>query len=79
MGFHILLVAFAVVIVGGMGNLTGTFISAFVLGLVIAITARFWSQAADTMVFAVMALVLLKNSLLALWRRLVGAVVARAD
>ncbi len=69
MGFHILLVAFAVVIVGGMGNLTGTFISAFVLGLVIAVTARFWSQAADTMVFAVMALVLLKNSLLGLWRR----------
>jgi len=69
MGFHILLVAFAVVIVGGMGNLTGTFFSAFVLGLVIAITARFWSQAADTMVFAVMALVLLKNSLLAAWRR----------
>ena len=69
MGFHILLVAFAVVIVGGMGNLTGTFFSAFVLGLVIAITARFWSQAADTMVFAVMALVLLKNSLLGAWRR----------
>jgi branched-subunit amino acid ABC-type transport system permease component len=75
MGFHILLVAFAVVIVGGMGNLTGTFISAFVLGLVIAITARFWSQAADTMVFAVMALVLLKNALLDAWRRLMGGMV----
>jgi branched-subunit amino acid ABC-type transport system permease component len=59
MGFHILLVAFAVVIVGGMGNLTGTFISAFVLGMVIAVTARYWSQAADTMVFAVMAAVLI--------------------
>ena len=77
MGFHILLVAFAVVIVGGMGNLTGTFFSAFVLGLVIAVTARFWSQAADTMVFAVMALVLLKNSLLGAWRR-VAAKLARA-
>jgi branched-subunit amino acid ABC-type transport system permease component len=77
MGFHILLVAFAVVIVGGMGNLTGTFFSAFVLGLVIAITARFWSQAADTMVFAVMALVLLKKSLLAAWRR-VARTLARA-
>jgi branched-subunit amino acid ABC-type transport system permease component len=59
MGFHILLVAFAVVIVGGMGNLTGTFISAFVLGMVIAITARLWSAAADTMVFVVMAAVLI--------------------
>jgi len=72
MGFHILLVAFAVVIVGGMGNLTGTFISALVLGMVIAITGRFWSTAADTMVFVVMALVLLKNSLLATWRKLTG-------
>ena len=74
MGFHILLVAFAVVIVGGMGNLTGTFISALVLGMVIAITGRFWSTAADTMVFVVMALVLLKNSLLAAWRKLTGLV-----
>jgi branched-subunit amino acid ABC-type transport system permease component len=74
MGFHILLVAFAVVIVGGMGNLTGTFISALVLGMVIAITGRFWSTAADTMVFVVMALVLLKNSLLATWRKLTGLV-----
>ncbi len=74
MGFHILLVAFAVVIVGGMGNLTGTFISALVLGMVIAITGRFWSTAADTMVFVVMALVLLKNSLLATWRKLAGLV-----
>jgi branched-subunit amino acid ABC-type transport system permease component len=70
MGFHILLVAFAVVIVGGMGNLTGTFISAFVLGMVIAITGRFWSTAADTMVFVVMALVLLKGSFWKSWQRL---------
>jgi branched-subunit amino acid ABC-type transport system permease component len=72
MGFHILLVAFAVVIVGGMGNLTGTFIAAFVLGMVIAITARFWSSAADTMVFVVMALVLLKDSFRKSWQRLAG-------
>jgi branched-chain amino acid transport system permease protein len=70
MGFHILLVAFAVVIVGGMGNLTGTFISAFVLGMVIAVTGRFWSSAADTMVFVVMALVLLKGSFWKSWQRL---------
>ena len=72
MGFHILLVAFAVVIVGGMGNLTGTFISAFVLGMVIAVTGRFWSSAADTMVFVVMALVLLKDSFRKSWQRLTG-------
>jgi branched-chain amino acid transport system permease protein len=72
MGFHILLVAFAVVIVGGMGNLTGTFVAAFVLGMVIAITGRFWSTAADTMVFVVMALVLLKDSFRKSWKRLTG-------
>ncbi len=59
MGHDILLIAFAVVIVGGLGNLTGTFISAFVLGMVIAVTGRYYSQAADTMVFVVMAAVLI--------------------
>jgi branched-subunit amino acid ABC-type transport system permease component len=58
MGFHILLVAFAVVIVGGMGNLTGTFIAAMALGMVMAITGRYWSQASHAMVFLVMAIVL---------------------
>jgi len=59
MGFRILLLAFAVVIVGGMGNLNGTFVSAMILGMVMAITGRFWSQAATAMVFVVMALVLI--------------------
>lgn len=72
MGYHILLLAFAVVIVGGMGNLTGTFVAAFALGLVIAVTGRFYSSAAETMVFVVMALVLIKDSLWALLRRIVG-------
>jgi branched-chain amino acid transport system permease protein len=72
MGFHILLLAFAVVIVGGMGNLNGTFISAFVLGIVIAVTGRYYSSAADTMVFVVMVLVILKEPILNGMRRLVG-------
>jgi len=72
MGFHILLVSFAVVIVGGMGNLTGTFISAFVLGMVIAVTGRLWSSAADTMVFVVMALVLLREPIIGSLSRLTG-------
>ncbi len=58
MGLSVLLLAFAVVIVGGMGNLRGTFVSAFSLGMVMAITARYWSQGAETMVFIVMAVVL---------------------
>lgn len=59
MGFMILLISFAVVIVGGLGNLKGTFISAFVLGLIMAITGRYWGPAAETMVFVVMAIALI--------------------
>jgi len=59
MGLSVLLLAFAVVIVGGMGSLKGTFFSAFTLGMVMALTARYWSQGAETMVFIVMAIVLM--------------------
>ncbi|MGE5247768.1 MAG: branched-chain amino acid ABC transporter permease [Verrucomicrobiota bacterium] len=59
MGFQILLLCFAVVIVGGMGSLHGTFLSAFALGMVMSLTGRFWGPAAETMVFAVMAVVLI--------------------
>jgi branched-chain amino acid transport system permease protein len=59
MGFHILILCFAVVIVGGMGNLRGTAIAAFVLGMVMAITGRMWGPAADAMVYVVMAVVLI--------------------
>jgi branched-chain amino acid transport system permease protein len=59
MGLSILLLSFAVVIVGGMGNLNGTFLSAFGLGMVMSLTARYWSQGAETMVFIAMAIVLI--------------------
>lgn len=59
MGFQVLLLCFAVVLVGGMGNIRGSFIAAFALGLVIAVTGRFWGPAAETMVFVVMAVVLI--------------------
>lgn len=59
MGFQVLLLSFAVVLVGGMGSMRGTFVSAFALGMVMAITGRFWGPAAETMVFVVMAVVLI--------------------
>ncbi len=59
MGFQVLLLSFAVVLVGGLGSMRGTFISAFVLGMVMAVTGRFWGPAAETMVFVVMAVVLI--------------------
>jgi len=59
MGMMVLLISFAVVLVGGLGNLKGTFVSAFVLGLVMAITGRFWGPAAETMVFIIMGIILI--------------------
>jgi branched-subunit amino acid ABC-type transport system permease component len=59
MGFRVVTLCFAVVIVGGMGNLRGTAIASYVLGMVMAVTAWFWGAAADAMIFAVMAVVLI--------------------
>lgn len=59
MGMMVLLLSFAVVLVGGLGNIKGTFVSAFVLGMVMAITGRYWGPAAETMVFVVMGIVLI--------------------
>jgi branched-chain amino acid transport system permease protein len=63
MGFHVLLLCFAVVLVGGLGSMRGTFVAAFALGMVMAVTARFWGPAAETMVFVVMGLVLVVKPL----------------
>ena len=59
MGFQVLLICFAVVVVGGLGSIRGTFLAAFALGMVMSITGRYWGPAADTMVFVVMGLVLI--------------------
>jgi branched-chain amino acid transport system permease protein len=58
MGFHVLLLSFAVVLVGGLGSLRGTLVASFALGMVMAVTGRVWGPAAETMVFVVMAVVL---------------------
>ena len=59
MGFRIVTLCFAVVIVGGMGNLRGTAYASYALGMVMAVTAWFWGAAADAMIFVVMAVVLI--------------------
>lgn len=59
MGFQVLLLCFAVVIVGGLGSMRGTFVAAFALGMVMSVTGRFWGPAAEAMVFMVMAVVLI--------------------
>jgi len=62
MGSRMLLLAFAVIIVGGMGNLRGTFVASFALGLVMAIVGRFYSGAGDVAAFIVMAGVIVVKS-----------------
>jgi len=59
MGMQFILLCFSVVVVGGMGNINGTFYSAFGLGMVVAITGRYWPQGAEAMIFVAMAAVLI--------------------
>ena len=59
MGSMVLLISFAVVLVGGLGNIKGTFVAAFALGMVMSVTGRLWGPAAETMVFVVMGIVLI--------------------
>ncbi|WP_438316822.1 branched-chain amino acid ABC transporter permease [Candidatus Caldatribacterium sp. SIUC1] len=59
MGSHILLLCFAVVLTGGLGNLRGTFLASFALGMLISITGRYWPAGSEIVAFIAMAAVLL--------------------
>jgi branched-chain amino acid transport system permease protein len=59
MGSNIIIVVFAVVVIGGMGSIMGAILSGFVLGLIEGLTKVFWPEASTTVIFVVMAIVLL--------------------
>jgi branched-chain amino acid transport system permease protein len=59
MGSNIIIVVFAVVVIGGMGSIMGAILSGFMLGLVEGLTKVFWPEASTTVIFVVMAIVLL--------------------
>lgn len=59
MGTRILSLAFAVVVVGGMGSLLGALIAAIVIGVIQSLTIMFWPAGGDTVVYLFMAGVLL--------------------
>jgi branched-chain amino acid transport system permease protein len=59
MGSNIIVVVFAVVVIGGMGSIMGAIVSGFALGLVEGLTKVFWPEASSTVIFVVMAIVLL--------------------
>ena len=59
MGANLIIVVFAVVVIGGMGSIMGSIVTGFALGLAEGLTKVFYPQAANTVVFVIMVLVLL--------------------
>jgi branched-chain amino acid transport system permease protein len=59
MGSNIIVVVFAVVVIGGMGSILGAIVSGFALGLVEGLTKVCYAEASNTVIFVVMAIVLL--------------------
>jgi branched-chain amino acid transport system permease protein len=59
MGSNLIIVVFAVVVIGGMGSIAGSIVTGLLLGVVEGLTRVFYPVASSTVVFVVMALVLL--------------------
>ena len=59
MGSGVIIVLFAVVVIGGMGSIAGSIVTGLGLGLIEGLTKFLYAPASDVVVFAVMALVLL--------------------
>jgi branched-subunit amino acid ABC-type transport system permease component len=59
MGSNIITVVFAVVVIGGMGSIMGAILSGFALGLIEGMTKVFYPEASNTVIFVIMAIVLL--------------------
>ncbi|VFR56578.1 High-affinity branched-chain amino acid transport system permease protein LivH (TC 3.A.1.4.1) [plant metagenome] len=59
MGSNLIIVVFAVVVIGGMGSIMGAIVTGLGLGVVEGLTKVFWPEASSTVVFIIMAIVLL--------------------
>jgi branched-chain amino acid transport system permease protein len=59
MGADLIIVVFAVVVIGGMGSILGSIVTGFGLGLVEGLTKVFYPEASNTVIFVIMAIVLL--------------------
>jgi branched-chain amino acid transport system permease protein len=59
MGADLIIVVFAVVVIGGMGSIMGSVITGFSLGVIEGLTKYFYPEASNTVVFVLMVLVLL--------------------
>jgi len=59
MGQHLIIVVFAVVVIGGMGSIMGSILTGLGLGVIEGLTKVFWPEASSTVVFLIMVIVLL--------------------
>ena len=59
MGADLIIVVFAVVVIGGMGSIMGSIVTGFALGVVEGMTKFFYPEASNTVIFVIMAVVLL--------------------
>ncbi|WP_111413292.1 branched-chain amino acid ABC transporter permease [Billgrantia lactosivorans] len=59
MGSNLLIVVFAVVVIGGMGSILGAIVTGLAMGLIEGLTKVYYPEAANTVIFLVMILVLL--------------------
>jgi branched-chain amino acid transport system permease protein len=59
MGSNLIIVVFAVVVIGGMGSIMGAIVTGFGLGIVEGLTKVFYPEASSTVIFVIMAIVLM--------------------
>src|SRR4051812_10454999 len=59
MGSNLIIVVFAVVVIGGMGSILGAVLTGFLLGILEGFTKVFYPEASNIVIFVVMAVVLL--------------------
>ena len=59
MGADLIIVVFAVVVIGGMGSILGSILTGFGLGVIEGLTKVFYPEASNTVIFIIMVLVLL--------------------
>lgn len=59
MGQNLIIVVFAVVVIGGMGSIMGAILTGLALGVIEGLTKVFYPQASSTVVFVIMVIVLL--------------------
>jgi len=59
MGADLIIVVFAVVVIGGMGSILGAVLTGFALGVIEGLTKVFFPEASNTVIFVIMAIVLM--------------------